>query len=148
MNQGAQPFAELARLHFLIGKWKTRGVVVPEGGSPEVRFHGTDAYEWVSGGFFLLHTVDVMMSDEHVKSIEVIGFEPESKNYTLRSFDNTGHFLMMYGSFNDAGAFVVVGENMRSTLAVTQPGKMMNAVWEQSKDGKAWVPWMSLTLTK
>jgi hypothetical protein len=148
MNRVAKPYPERARLDFFIGKWKTQGVVLSTQGLPELNFKGTDAYEWVSGGFFMLHTVDVTMGDEHVESIEVIGFERESKNYSLRSFDNNGNFLTMYGSFNDVGAFVVVGENMRSTLTVSQPGKVMSAVWERSEDGKTWLPWMSLTLTK
>jgi hypothetical protein len=139
---------ELAKIDFLIGKWKTQGTVLGDNTAHEVRFEGSDAYEWVCDGSFILHTVDVVMGDQPVNTIELIGFDHAHNKYSFRSFDNNGNFLTMHGSFNDVGAFVVMTENMRSTLTVHQPEKMMSAFWEQSKDGKMWVPWMSLTLAK
>ena len=147
MNQDTK-HPELAKIDFLIGTWKTQGVVLGNNTVPEVHFEGTDTYEWVCGGSFILHTVDVLMGNERINTIEVVGFDRAYNNYSFRSFDSNGNFLKMHGSFNDTGAFVVITENMRSTLTVNQPGKMMSAFWEQSKDGDIWEPWMSLTLAK
>jgi hypothetical protein len=40
----------------LVGKWITLGKTIPTGDSPALDIAASDIYEWVPGGFFLLHT--------------------------------------------------------------------------------------------
>jgi len=42
-------------------------------GEVPVPITGTDIYEWLPGGFFLLHHVDVVIGEQAVRAIELIG---------------------------------------------------------------------------
>ena len=54
----------------LVGRWRSEGPVV---GEVPVPITGTDIYEWLPGGFFLLHHVDVVIGEQAVRAIELIG---------------------------------------------------------------------------
>jgi hypothetical protein len=43
-------------LNSLIGKWITVGETIPTNGAPAVRIDASDIYEWVAGGFYVVHT--------------------------------------------------------------------------------------------
>lgn len=47
----------MERLQPFIGKWKTEGTVQMPTGS-EVRLDAVDTYEWLPGGYFLIHHVN------------------------------------------------------------------------------------------
>ncbi len=140
--------SEMQKLEFIIGKWNTHGVIRETDNSPEIRINGTDTYELVSNGFFILHTVDVLMDNERVNLIEVIGFDEKLQKYVLQSFDNLGNISFMNGHFNLENAFKITGEKQRATLTVNLDASEMKAFWEQSKDGKNWSPWMDITFSK
>jgi len=53
-----------------VGRWRSEGPVV---GEVPVPITGTDIYEWLPGGFFLLHHVDVVIGEQAVRAIELIG---------------------------------------------------------------------------
>jgi hypothetical protein len=55
---GPAPGPETRRLGALVGRWRSEGHVV---GEPSVPIEGTDIYEWLPGGFFLVHHVDVVV---------------------------------------------------------------------------------------
>ena len=55
MEEASSP--EHKRLEALIGRWKTDGSTREMPGAP-VTIDAVDAYEWLPGGFALLHTVD------------------------------------------------------------------------------------------
>ena len=76
-------------LEFIIGTWKTEGKVVGTQDSPEISFHGTDAYSLELGGKFIIHKVDVMMGNEKVEAIEMIYADVRSPStFIMTSFDN------------------------------------------------------------
>lgn len=50
-----------------------------------------DTYEWLPGGFFLIHRVDGRMGEAEVTAIEIIGFDASIQAYLTRSFDNQGN---------------------------------------------------------
>ena len=57
----------------IAGEWATDGHVV---GDPPMPVRGTDAYEVLAGGYFLVHHVDATVGDQQVRAIEVIGERP------------------------------------------------------------------------
>jgi hypothetical protein len=42
----------------LVGRWRTQGRTRESGDRPAARIEATDIYEWLPGGFALLHLVD------------------------------------------------------------------------------------------
>lgn len=139
---------DLRNLYFLVGKWRTEGEVIASEAGPAIQITGTDTYEWVPGGDFLHHGVDVMIGEEKVEVIELIGKgAPDSDTYPMYSFDNQGNVTEMQARL-ESGRLTISGNNMRSDLVVSEDEKSMTAFWERTDDGKEWVPWMEMKFTK
>jgi len=65
---------EYEYLNKFAGRWNTEGKIPSSETSPEINISGTDTYEWILGGFFLLHKADVIIGNEKSETFEVIGF--------------------------------------------------------------------------
>jgi hypothetical protein len=106
----------------LIGKWNTSGTVAASGTTPASTFEGTDTYEYVLDDQFILHTVDITMGRQHVKTLELIGINKEQQRFVLNAFDNSGTINAMTATLaNDV--LHISDDNMRSRLTVNEPCK-------------------------
>ncbi len=144
------------RLWSIAGQWRTSGHVI---GDPTIRVVGTDIYELLPGGHFLVHHVDVAVGDQPVRAIEIIG-EPDGRGgYLARSFDSAGDAELMHLTIDDDGVFHFAGGGdvasaaqptgvptawVRSTLTIAPDRQSMTALWERSDDGTTWQPWMDI----
>jgi hypothetical protein len=156
------PSPETQRLGALVGRWRSEGHVVAE---VPVPITGTDIYEWLPGGFFLLHRVDVMIGQERVQALELIGeYDPATDSFTARSHDNLGSVTVMRARVDEQGVWRFTGGGdvaavarpassgaggaVRSTLTVKADRSGMTARWERSDDGARWQPWMDMVFTR
>jgi hypothetical protein len=143
------------RLATIAGRWRTTGQVI---GKPPMPIRGTDIYEVLAGGHFLVHHVDVTVGDQPVRAIEIIG-ERDGDGFLARSFDGEGKVEVMRLTIDDAGVFHFSGGGdvapaagpgdvptvgVRSTLTVEAERKTMSAKWERSENGTTWQPWMDV----
>ena len=143
------PGPEIQRLGALVGRWRSEGHVVAE---VPVPITGTDIYEWLPGGFFLVHRVDVMIGQERVQALELIGeYDPATDSFTARSYDNLGSVTVMRARVDEQGVWRFTGGGdvaavarpassgaggaVRSTLRVKADRSAMTARWERSDDG-------------
>lgn len=86
-QQPPQPNLDLKDLDKLVSTWKVFG-----GAQGEV------TYEWMEGGFFLIHHVDLEHDGQQIKGIEIIGHlrlfgEAPSESIKSRFYDNMGNTL-------------------------------------------------------
>ena len=82
----------------------------PRGRRSSIPIAGTDIYEWLPGGFFLVHHVDVTIGDEPVRAIEMIGErDPQTGALVARSYDDTGSVTIMHVTVDDAGVMTFTG---------------------------------------
>jgi uncharacterized protein DUF1579 len=148
------------RLAAVAGHWRTSGHVI---GEPRVPVVGTDIYEMLAGGHFLVHHIDVTVGDRPVRAIEVIG-EPTGKGgYVARGFDSQGNAEVMHLTIDDDGIFHFTGggdiapaaqpndrqtARVRSTLTIASDRRSMTARWERSDDGTSWHPWMDVSFSR
>jgi hypothetical protein len=147
------------RLATIAGHWRTSGHVIDQ---PNVPVTGTDIYEVVPGGHFLLHRVDVSVGDQQVQAIEVIGEPDGYGGYLARSFDSEGNAEVMRLTIDDEGVFHFTGggdiaptaqphgaptARVRSTLTIASGRESMTAQWERSEDGATWHAWMDIRFT-
>src|SRR5262245_14112068 len=147
------------RLATIAGRWRTTGHLI---GEPPIPVHGTDTYEVLAGGHFLVHHVDVMVGDKPVRAIEIIG-ERDGAGFLARSFDGEGNVEVMRLTIDDAGVFHFSGGGkvapaarmgdaatvrVRATLTLGAERQAMSARWERSADGKTWQQWMDITLER
>jgi len=136
-----------ANLEAFIGKWSTSGRVVATATTSAVQIKGYDTYEWLAGGFFLIHKVDVLMGSDHEESLEIISYDAASNTYPMHFFDNHGNSGLMEGNYNN-GIWTFLSPSMRFTGTFSENGNKLSGVWEQSSDGTKWIPWMEVNLTK
>jgi hypothetical protein len=150
------------RLGALVGRWRSQGHIVGDAPVPIV---GTDIYEWLPGGYFLVHHVDVVVGEQKVQAIEIIGeYEPATDSFIARAYDNEGAMTIMRAKVDDQGVWTFTGGGdiaaaaqpssatasgaVRSTLTVSADRSSMTAKWERSDDGSTWQPWMDMTFTR
>ena len=148
------------RLHAIAGRWETSGHVI---GEPPIPVVGTDIYEVLTGGYFIVHHVDVTVGEQPVRAIEIIG-EPEAGGgYLARSFDSEGNAELMHVAIDEDGVLHFAGGHdiataaqptdaptarVRSTLTVAEDRRSMTAVWERSEDGITWHRWMDISFAR
>jgi hypothetical protein len=156
------PSPETQRLGALVGRWRSEGHIVAD---PPVPIHGTDIYEWLPGGFFLVHHVDVVIGKRKVQAIELIGeYDPTTGSFTGRAYDNQGNITIMLARVDEQGVWTFTGGGdvapvarpsstdasgaVRSTLTVSPDRNSMTARWERCDNGATWQPWMDMTFTR
>jgi hypothetical protein len=147
------------RLATIAGRWRSSGDVI---GEPRVSVIGTDIYEVVPGGHFLVHYVDVAVGGQPVRAIEVIGESDGRGGYLARSFDSEGNAELMHLTVDDDGVFRFTGggdiaptaqpketptARVRPTLTIARDRESMSALRERSDDGITWHPWMDIHFT-
>ena len=88
-----------------------------EHGEPAAVIAGTDEYEWMPGGKWVVHRVDVMMGGDRVQALELIGdHDAATDTYAMRAFDGSGAYGKMTANLNADGSWTFLGGGMRSTL--------------------------------
>jgi len=137
---------EHERLGALIGVWKTEGWTR----EPALRIDAIDTYEWLPGGFALLHRVDAHVGDEHVEGAEIIGYDPELGAYRTHYFGSDGPAASEATLEARDGALVWImqGDRDRFTGTFDDTGDRITGHWEQREGGSDWRPWMDITLTR
>ncbi|WP_339290063.1 DUF1579 family protein [Paenibacillus sp. FSL W8-0187] len=142
-----KPDPAMARLNVFVGKWNTEGVIKASPSGPADQLKAIDTYEWLPGGHFLIHHVDGHMGKEEVKAIEIIGYDASSQKYTTHSYDNQGNFSAYQANLIDR-AWTILGKSERFTGMFSEDSNTLTGSWELSNDGKNWVHWMDIKLTK
>lgn len=141
-----RPGPEHQALAPLVGVWETRGQVRASGSTPAAEIAGTDSYEWLPGGYFLLHRVDVRIGGEPVEGIEIIGWDAKAGAYFLHSYDSQGTASVMQGRVRD-GVWTLEGDAERFTGGFGDGGRTLSGLWER-REGAEWLPWMDVRLMK
>lgn len=120
-------------------------------GHPAVRILTIDAYEWMPGGFFVLHTAYGRVCDIEVGGTEIIGYDTASKRYMTHVFDSQGNSssqeLTASGERGDTWRWS--GEMARCCTAIfSDHGKTQMSHHERLDEHDHGVPSMEVTLTK
>jgi hypothetical protein len=142
-----QPGPEHKRLDVFIGKWINEGHTVEAPGAPSVKILTSDIYEWMPGGFFVLHTAYGRIGDIDVGGTEILGYDQATKNYFTHFYDSRGAFhegeLMA-----DGDSWTWKGDTTGCTAVFTEQGKIQTAHHVRLDETGSWVPAMEVVLTK
>jgi Protein of unknown function (DUF1579) len=144
------PGREHERLEVLVGRWSTEGWTRELPGSSPAKIDATDTYEWLPGGYALLHIVDAHVGDQKVQGAEIIGYDPARASYVTQYFGSDGP-TSYEGTLREEGETLVWqmrSENTRFAGRFSTDGDTITGHWELSHEASAWRPWMDITLTK
>jgi hypothetical protein len=146
----AEARGEHKRLEALVGKWHTTGRMKATGSAPAGEIDATDTYEWLPGGFGLLHTVDASVGDERVEGAEIIGYDPTREAFVTQYFGTDGPNAYEATLTEEDGTLVwrMHSERDRFTGRFSDDGNTITGHWELLDDDGSWSHWMDITLTK
>ena len=134
------------RLGVFVGDWHSEGTSFADGQSPEdprasgVPWTSDEQYEWLPGGFFLLHRWDAHAGTREFKGTEILGHDEANGGYFTRFFDNAG-FHPEYTVTVEGDVWTFSEPSTRATVTVQDGGQDIDHVWEwRHGGGSAWLP--------
>jgi hypothetical protein len=142
--------SELKRLEPLVGKWNTRGWTKESSSAPAAEIMATDTYEWLAGGFALLHLVDAHVGSQMVEGAEIIGYDPARQAYLTQYFGSDGPNAYEAQLSDEGGELVWKMRSKKDhfTGTFSENGTIITGHWERLDDDDNWQPWMDIVLTK
>jgi Protein of unknown function (DUF1579) len=142
--------AEHERLGALIGRWKTEGWTREAPEAPAAKIDAVDTYEWLPGGFGLLHTVDAKVGDEKVEGAEIIGYDFDRGAYVTQYFGSDGPTAYEASLTQESEGLTwrMRSKTTRFAGVFSDDGSVITGHWQLLPDGGEWQPWMDITLTK
>ena len=149
------PGPELRRLEAFVGRWRKVGRALDSPFGPAARVTADETYEWLPGGFFLIHRLDGRLGDGEIACLETIGYDTSSGRYPVHSFYDNGTSNVWQAS-ERGGTWTLTGDwkleggsfPVRCTTVFDRSGDAMTGKWEYSRDGSAWTLFWDTTLTR
>lgn len=135
------------QLNKFVGIWNTEALIPSSKHNPEIKINGTDTYEWITDGFFLLHSADVMIGTDNSKTHEIIGYDRSNNHYTMQHYNNKGDSGLMTATLDD-GLWTFSGDNLRFKGRFNEHEDVFFGTWEQLTEDKTWVHLMDIKLSK
>ncbi len=133
------------RLDVFVGDWHTDGTSFADGQTADdprasdVPWQSDEHYEWLPGGFFLLHRWDAVAGTREFKGTEIIGYDEANGGYFTRFFDNAG-FHPEYTATVDGDVWTFTEPSTRATVTIRDAGQHIDHVWEWRHGSSAWLP--------
>lgn len=146
-QRAPQPGPEHKRLEVFISKWLNEGYTVEVPGVPAVKIMTSDVYEWMPGGFFVLHTAYGRIGDMDVGGTEILGYDPATREYLTHFYDSRGN--RHHGELTaDGDTWTWTGDSTGCTAVFTENGRTQTAHHIRLDEHHTWVPAMEVVLTK
>lgn len=142
-----KPTAKHRALGVFGGKWITQGTIRATHDAASAEMRAIDRYEWLPGGFFMLHKVDALIAGTVSQSIEVIGYDVARGCYSTHSYDDQGTSEEFTARL-EGREWSIDGENFQFSGAFNADGSVLAGTWDQRNDTKQWIPWMDIELRK
>lgn len=87
------PNPALKPLEKLVGTWTMQGRTL---NSKEDNVFGRNTFEWLPGGFFLQQRTELNFMGIEIRSLELIGFDPETQSLTSQVYSNQSPLPLPY----------------------------------------------------
>jgi hypothetical protein len=154
-KQSANRGAQHERLDIFVGRWNTKGQQYEGPVGPAAKITAVEAFEWLTGGFFLVHRFEGRVGDGEAACIEIIGPDAGGGSYRVHSFYNNGITNQWQsrerdGTWTLTGDWPMEGQSMkvRCTIVFSDAGDTMTGKWEHSSDGSSWRTFWDVKATK
>ena len=131
--------SKLCLLDPLAGIWRTEGKKF----NGDI-FCGTDSYEWMDGGFFMIHHADILFGNERVQSVEIILYDELDDVFRSQSYDNQGEISISTLTI-DRQYISILSDQVRFAGRLSE--NTIKGIWEKF-DGQSWEKWMNIELNK
>ena len=131
----------------LTEKWHTEGRMLNSGNGPEASITGTDSYELILDGNFILHKANVMMGDAKSETCEIIGPLDSGNKVNMSYFNAAGEHGSMQGHLS-GNVLEIKGENLRFKGHLSDDDASMSGIWQQRSDNDHWSDFLEMKLSR
>jgi uncharacterized protein DUF1579 len=136
-------------LAVLIGNWINEGATIGGDGNESVPIRTSDVYEWVPGGFFVVHTAFGKIGETSVGGVSIIGVDGDGDAYDDTFYDSFGNVHRSRLEIDgDVHHWIGVDGRTRCTVTMADGGMTQIAHHESSVDGVTWTASMDVVLRK
>ena len=142
----AAPHPDLAHLEPFVGAWNTSGEIFGGPSEPSIRLHGTDRYSWLAGSHFLVHQANVHLGAQASETLELIGYDPDARAFSMHYFDSEGQSGRMLARVSGK-RWEFLGETLKFTGGFDAEDRVFSGRWEQ-RTGNGWAPLMDIRLER
>ena len=125
------------RLDVFVGRWTAEGRTAAGPSDPSEIMTHQHTYEWLPGGFHVLHRWDGRIGQRDNKGVEIIGFDPGAEVYCAHFFDSDGWARLYQARARDR-VWTFTGVRERCSIIFDDDGKTMTVHWDRSPDGQTW----------
>ena len=140
-QEGASPSHSL--LQTFVGAWRLEGRQLETEIGPAADITGVERYEWLSGGYFLVHHFHAHVGGEKAACLEVIGYDAGQDLFPVRTFYDNGH-VSEWSIREGSGVWIMTGDQpiagelrrVRCAIVFMDP-RVRTCLWEYSVEG-AW----------
>jgi hypothetical protein len=146
-----KPAPEVAKLGYFVGKWTTKGTILPGPWGAGGDFSWTETTKWMSGNFFVVGHWDFQMPAElggDGEELFVMGYDTNRSVYSFDAFSSQGLHQVSKGTLR-GDTWTWTSESIQSGKPVQQKMTMQilsptsyNLKFEVSSDGAAWMTFM------
>ncbi len=138
---------KIAATHFrrLLGVWKTSGQIQSD--KQTLTLSGTDSYELILHGNYILHKADVRMGDEKSETYEILAIDSSSGKAEMRFFNSSGESGVMTAQIVD-DEFRIDGDRLKFAGKINDGDTEIVGKWFRQSDDTSWSEFIELRLEK
>jgi hypothetical protein len=136
---------ETSNFKRLIGIWKTEGTIFTDKGNSKLV--GTDSYELILDGHFILHKADVSMGGETSQTFEIISLDSTAGKAKMQYFNAKGESGVMISSLTD-NVYKIAGEKLKFEGFINDENTLISGKWFLQGSNNEWIEYIELKLRK
>jgi hypothetical protein len=129
----------------LIGVWTTTGSM--EAGQETLTIKGTDTYELILDGNFILHKADVKIGNERSETLEIIKADNSFDRAIMQYFNAKGEEGKMLGSIIN-NEFKIEGTGLKFNGTINNENTEISGKWYIQTQKEKWTAFIDLRLEK
>lgn len=129
----------------LIGVWETLGEI--KSGQGRHKLVGTDSYELILDGNYILHKADVKMGNERSETLEIIKLDITLNESKMQYFNSKGEEGIMKCSINDK-ELKIEGTGLKFSGLFDEENTKINGKWYIKTNNEEWREFIDLQLVK
>jgi len=136
---------EASNFKRLIGIWKTEGTILTN--NDNSKLIGTDSYEFILQGNYILHKADVKMGNELSQTFEIISLDNSTQKGKMHYYNSKNESGVMTCSLI-AHNFKIVGDKIKFEGIINDDDTELTGKWFLEEENGIWIDFIDIKLTK
>lgn len=129
----------------LIGFWKTEGTIL--NAKENSTLVGTDSYEFILDGNFILHKADVKMGNEKSETFELISVDNSNERGMMHYYNSKAEQGKMSCSLIKNN-FKIEGDKLKFEGTINDENTTLVGMWQLQSENGEWADFIELKLSK